>query len=188
MDEESVKPQSFSKQVNGIKVNFCKNPACGNFGMPASTEIQSRGRRKGQDSYTISGSSDGQYLKCQKCNEHPPIKSNQGINEELERISSYLEPDESPSCRNEDCDNHYTPLRRGIRRKHYVMCGTIKKGSQRYRCHACKIIFTIPTRDFSPVANHAKSYLNALVFKILMRKMSITCVGDAVNISIPLYT
>jgi len=30
--------------VNGIQVNFCKNPNCLNFGRPASEEVQPRGR------------------------------------------------------------------------------------------------------------------------------------------------
>jgi len=39
---------SEKKQVpepcDGIQVNFCKNPLCPNFGIPASPESQSRGR------------------------------------------------------------------------------------------------------------------------------------------------
>lgn len=29
--------------VDGIQMNFCKNPACENFGVPASTQKQPRG-------------------------------------------------------------------------------------------------------------------------------------------------
>jgi transposase-like protein len=183
MDEDSIKPRRIPQEANGIQVNFCKNPACGNFGVPASTEIQPRGRGKRQDVYTITGSSDGQFLKCHKCNEYPPIKSNQGIHEEFQRISAYLESDESPSCPNEDCDNHYIPLRWDIHKEHYCRYGTTKKGSLRYRCNDCKKVFTVPSNGSSPVENHSKSHLNALIFKILMRKMSITCVADAVSVS-----
>jgi hypothetical protein len=45
------------KPEDGIQVNFCRNPRCDNFGVPASTEAQPRGRgastRPGRDSYNI---------------------------------------------------------------------------------------------------------------------------------------
>jgi len=31
-------------EVGGIQVNFCKNPQCQNFGIPASTKRKPRGR------------------------------------------------------------------------------------------------------------------------------------------------
>lgn len=40
----------------GIQINFCKNPECSNFGVPASSERQLRGRgNKVQDTYRIGG-------------------------------------------------------------------------------------------------------------------------------------
>ena len=43
-------------EVDAIQVNFCKNPHCQNFGIPASTTKQPRGRgaaERGRDTYNI---------------------------------------------------------------------------------------------------------------------------------------
>jgi hypothetical protein len=49
-------------EVGAIQVNFCKNPQCQNFDIPASTERQPRGRgtaKRGRDTYTVVGSGRG---------------------------------------------------------------------------------------------------------------------------------
>ena len=46
-------------EVDGIQVNFCKNPQCPNFGVPASTKRQPRGKgsaERGRDTYNVVGS------------------------------------------------------------------------------------------------------------------------------------
>jgi len=43
-------------EVGSIQVNFCKNPQCQNFGIPASTKRQPRGpgtAKSGRDTYTV---------------------------------------------------------------------------------------------------------------------------------------
>lgn len=45
------------EESNGIHFNFCKNPRCPNFGVPAIAEQQPRSSKVhegGRDSYTIS--------------------------------------------------------------------------------------------------------------------------------------
>jgi len=45
-------------EVDGIEVNSCKNVRCPNFGVPASTEQQPRGKKVaegGRDSYIVEG-------------------------------------------------------------------------------------------------------------------------------------
>jgi hypothetical protein len=47
--------------VNGIQVNFCKNPTCANYGAPASAEIQPRGpgaKARNRDNYSVKGAGD----------------------------------------------------------------------------------------------------------------------------------
>ena len=49
-------------EVGTIQVNFCKNPQCQNFGIPASTKRQPRGRgavERGRDTYSVVGSGRG---------------------------------------------------------------------------------------------------------------------------------
>lgn len=67
--------------VDGIQVNFCKNPRCPNFGVPASTEQQPRGagaKERGRDAYTVRGTlghgSTSPCLLCSNCNESPSKK------------------------------------------------------------------------------------------------------------------
>jgi len=78
--------------ADGIDVNFCKNPACGNYG-----KLPSRNRPRGrnaalqsEDEYTIVASKNVPALYCKKCKESVVIKSNQGIHEEFCRLSAYL--------------------------------------------------------------------------------------------------
>ena len=100
--------------VGDIQVNFCKNPGCPNFGVPASTEKQPRGpntAERGRDHYRVAGSSYGDnrtgtpVITCLFCKETPPIKSNQGVHEERQRMAAYLATSE-PSCPGESCPNH----------------------------------------------------------------------------------
>ena len=54
------------KEVGTIQVNFCKNPQCKNFGIPASTIRQPRGRgaaKRGRDTYTVVGSGRGTPIR-----------------------------------------------------------------------------------------------------------------------------
>ena len=77
-------------EVDGIQVNFCKNPQCPNFGVPASTKRQPRGKgstERGRDTYNVVGSGRGTpMLRCGFCGQYPTIKSNKGIHEELIRF------------------------------------------------------------------------------------------------------
>ena len=49
-------------EVGTIQVNFCKNPQCQNFGIPASTIRRPRGRgaaERSRDTYSVVGSGRG---------------------------------------------------------------------------------------------------------------------------------
>jgi len=50
-------------EVGVIQVNFCKNPQCQNFGVPASTKRHPRGRgavERGWETYSLVGTGKGQ--------------------------------------------------------------------------------------------------------------------------------
>jgi len=74
-------------EVGTIQVNFCKNPQCQNFGVPASTKRQPRGRgaaERGRDTYSVVGSGRGTpVLQCSFCGQLPTIKSSKALPEEL---------------------------------------------------------------------------------------------------------
>jgi hypothetical protein len=99
------------KAIDGLQVNFCKNPTCLNYGRPASSELQPRGRgatsHADRDAYSIVGSSNyTATMTCKLCGEHPPIKSNLAITEELTRMSNYVITPSEASCPNIDCINN----------------------------------------------------------------------------------
>lgn len=81
---------------DGIQYNFCKNPNCQNFGVPAEQSIK---KVKGQTSpYNIVGGGVSfPLLKCYCCGEMPPLKSNEGISEELKLLSAYLSLNDNPN-------------------------------------------------------------------------------------------
>ena len=91
------KPPRIPPAVSGIQYNFCKNPACVNYGIEPTLKT----KMSDHDFYTLSGDGKGfPLLKCKSCGEMPPLKSNAGLAEELARIAGYLEPTPTPSCPN----------------------------------------------------------------------------------------
>ena len=91
-------------EVGAIQVNFCKNPQCQNFGVPASTKRQPRGKgaeERGRDTYNVVGSGRGTpMLRCGFCGQYPTIKSNKAIHEELSRFWKPFDTIAIPTCPN----------------------------------------------------------------------------------------
>lgn len=77
-------------EVGAIQVDFCKNPLCQTFGVPASTKRQPRCRgasERGRDTYSVVGSGRGTpMLRCSFCGRYRTIKSNKAIHEEQNRF------------------------------------------------------------------------------------------------------
>lgn len=165
---DSIEMPRIPTSVNGIQVNFCKNPTCLNFGRPASEKVQLKGRIntavENRDTYALSGYSGGTTLRCKRCGEYPTVKSNQGIYEEVERLSKYLIPVDEPSCPSSSCVNHNIGISVP---KTYYSFGKTKSGSQRYRCRACKTTFAIG----GATLRQKKPELNEVVFQLLVNKM-----------------
>lgn len=130
----------------GIQVNFCRNPACANFGVPPG-----RPKKRGKppknkpkappapgDYTSVSSGKDQPCLLCDLCQEVFPLHSNLAIAEELLRISAYLEPD-WPVCPNETCELHgQSGDEVSSRHSRY---GANRHGTPRYKCASCKKIF-----------------------------------------------
>ena len=146
----------------GIQVNFCKNPACENYGIPAA---QTTGRGTQRDRYAVV-SAGRQYpvVKCHGCGEYPPLKSNQGIAEERERLGAYLSVPPEPSCPDVDCANNGIGVSTGS--PHYRSYGTTRSGSKRYRCNACTKTFAVGYATVGQKQPHK----NRLIFQLLMNK------------------
>jgi len=170
-------------EIDGVQVNFCKNPACSSFGIPASTAKQSRGRyasSKDRDLYTIVGSSKSvPTIKCHVCNEYPPLKSNRGVVEELSRISEYLEPEPEASCPSVSCQNHSVGISTGS--PVYQSYGKTKSGSQRFLCKKCGKSFSVGKSTLRQKQPHK----NKLIFKLLMNKTPLRRISEVADIQMP---
>lgn len=159
---------------NGIQYNFCKNPACENFGIEA--EQDSAPGVKGRYAI-VGGGKDFPLLKCSCCGEYPPLKSNQGIYEELERISSYLKLSQaSICCPNDGCSNHTVPL--GTK-KAYASFGTAASGAKRYRCNICSKTFSVA----KPASGQHETHQNIEIFKLLVNKVPLSRIINILGIS-----
>jgi hypothetical protein len=100
--------------ADGIQVNFCKNPTCPNFGVPALDRV-SRTRVTADsihDHYELDRGTHPSVplLHCQLCKEEPPIKSNQAIAEERARLLTGLQQRPDPTCPNLTCAHHSIPI------------------------------------------------------------------------------
>jgi len=157
-------------EVGTIQVNFCKNPQCKNFSIPASTVKQPKGpgaAKRGRDTYSVVGSGRGTpMLRCSFCGQYPTIKSNKAIHEELSRFWKALDTIAIPTCPNQDCPNHYIDIVKG--KTHYQSFGRTKAGSIRYRCKACGTTFITAS---SPTVRHRKPHKNAAIFRLLVNKV-----------------
>ena len=83
-------------------------PDCDNYGVAARTTPVKPGPSTDNDPhYKVASTNKGRVsaLVCKCCGEKPPIKSNQGIAEELARISKPLSGVDR-GCTRKDCDNH----------------------------------------------------------------------------------
>jgi transposase-like protein len=157
-------------EVGTIQVNFCKNPQCQNFGIPASTVKQPRGPGAGErsrDTYSIAGTSRGTpMLRCSFCGQYPTIKNNKAIYEELNRFWKPFNSIAMPTCPSQECPNHHIDIEKG--KNNYHLFGRTKAGSIRYRCKACGRTFITKS---SPTIRHRKPYKNAAIFRLVVNKV-----------------
>lgn len=162
--------------ADGIQVNFCKNPVCVNFGVPAKSKRPPRGASAASgDTYIIVGkigknASSIPMLRCKRCGETPTIKSNRAIAEELQRYLPKKAPRRTASsCPEAACENHGKEI--GEHRSCYARHGSTSSGANRYRCKRCGKVFT---EDHSVVPAFRQSvhkHKNIGVFKHLLARM-----------------
>ena len=160
---------SLARSGGEIQVNHCRMPPCDNYGVPALTTPVKPGPSPGRDPhYKVATTNKGRVraLICKCCNEKPPIKSNQGIAEELERISaSVLGPDRG--CTRKDCDCHGKSAEDHPHL--YYKWGTNKRtGRPALKCKSCGTSFLT---GMEPPRIHPQHYhLAAGVFSRVVNK------------------
>jgi hypothetical protein len=96
----------FPEPAEEVQVNFCKNVRCSAFGVPETLHRTKRppGEPPQPGDYSFHGPS-GTLMKCGVCGSYMPIRSNEGVVEEVRRLRGYMQADSAPSCPNEDCSN-----------------------------------------------------------------------------------
>jgi transposase-like protein len=152
-------------EADGIQVNFCKNPACSNFGVPPKQTVVRGGANRGvQDTYIIQASGAGMpILHCRLCGENPPPKSNASIAEEQARLLKSLTIAPEPSCPDDSCANHAVTV---STKGGYQSFGLTKSGSRRYLCNACGKTFSVG----KSTTGQKQPHKNRLIFSLLMNK------------------
>lgn len=153
-------------EIQGIQVNYCKNPQCANFGVPAraSTTRGTAARGGKGDGYARTGAFPGMPLmRCTLCSEIFPLKSNLAIAEERARLIAYLNP-RPVCCPNDTCANHVVPVDTP---KQYQSFGKTDAGSLRYRCKACGHLFSVAQKASLRQRQHVK---NRTILSLLMNK------------------
>jgi transposase-like protein len=168
---------------HGIQVNFCKLPTCDNYGKADDTKRAKRGRHKAGDEkvrYVVIGekkpSSKTPYAKCSLCKEQFPLKSNQAIYEEVERLTDFLIPPPQATCPNAACPNHKIGIDAG--KKAYQSFGRSAIGSQRYRCKGCLGTFSVG----KATRYHKKPHKNKLVFMLLVNKSPLRRISEVAEL------
>lgn len=160
-------------EAAGIDINFCKNPRCANFGVPA--RLVKWRRKTGSPLATTPGTAYGlsragnnrPALKCLLCGEIFSLKSNLAVAEEVIRFADYLLPHQPPSCPDPGCANHGNPV--GTKGA-YHRFGVSNAGTPRWRCRVCGKTFA---RGGRPMKRQRITHLNKAVLLALTNKMPI---------------
>ncbi|MCL1860136.1 MAG: hypothetical protein FWG52_01190 [Proteobacteria bacterium] len=160
------------ESVDGLQLNVCRNPLCANFGIPPKQEIK-RGRQpKGfRDNYSLKGLKGGNSsrevcsMMCLVCGGEFRLISNQGVREERDRFLMRVQQNESPSCPNEACENHFHSV--AADPGCYMRYGTTPVGAQRYRCLGCNKTFSASPHLGRKLRQPEKT---ELVFSLLINK------------------
>ncbi len=174
-------PPRVPRAVDGIQVNFCKNPACPNFGVPPAEHVPRGPKPAGSisDTYIViaGGPTTASRMSCQLCGELPPLKSNLAIAEERDRLLAALRQRRAPSCPNGACPNHGVPITTDTHQ--YQSFGRTRSGSRRYRCKACRGTFAVG----GSTTGHKQPHKNRTVFALLMNKSPIRRICEVADLT-----
>ena len=163
-------------QQRTVQVNHCRMPNCDNFGVPARHQHGKRGPSTDRDMhYKVHSTSKGTVpsVRCKSCHDNPPIKSNEAIAAEIERmvdLGGLQTREESMACRNTRCGNSKRPI--AYHRSDYQKVGTLPNGGQYYRCKACgrQMLVSEPVRLHKTYRTLAADVFGRIVNKAPMRR------------------
>lgn len=164
-------------EVAGFNVNFCKNPSCANFGVPATLVKWARRKAAGLSAtpgsaYTLAAVGKSRpALRCSLCGESFSVKSNLAVAEEAHRFTRYLFPPEPLCCPNASCINHAVSVSTAAA---YYRFGTTAAGTPRWRCRACGRTFAHGGRALKRqrITHQNKTVLLALTNKMPLRRIA----------------
>ena len=152
-----------------IQINHCRMPDCDNYGIPARTTPVKTGPSADRDlHYKVASTNKGRVsaLVCKCCGEKPPIKSNQGIAEELARISDPLLGTDR-GCTRKDCKNHGKSAE-GNPDLYYKWGMHKRSGRPRRGCKSCGTRFLIGMEP--PRIHPQHHHLASTVFSRVVNK------------------
>jgi transposase-like protein len=165
----------------GLSVNHCKSPTCANFGVP---ERPFRVRRipgtppEPGDYILVAAGAGKPMLKCVLCGETTPMRSNQGVHEELTRLIGYLAPPGKLRCPSAACSaSSVPPSEPG---ELYVQFGKTAAGTPRYRCKICRRTFSGAGR---PAKRQRMPHKNREVFALLINKVPLRRMAEVTGLS-----
>lgn len=163
--------------AGGIDVNFCRNPACQNFGLPVP-QTWTRGPGSSNPYTVVASGKKSPAARCNACNESFTLKSNAGVAEETWRILAETYP--QATCPDTLCSNHRVPVEtKGA----YHSVGKTALGSARYRCKACGGGFSVKPSGLNPIRNQRQSDKNRSILSMLTNKMPLRRICEAADVS-----
>ncbi len=124
-----------------LQVNHCRMPDCENFGIPARHHHGKPGPSSDRDPhYRVQTTKKGKVpsIRCKSCSDNPPLKSNQGISAEIERLTTVdglRNLTETRSCSHKACSSHRKAI--ATHPELYRKAGHVAGYGQRYQCKAC---------------------------------------------------
>lgn len=171
---KDVVPAAF----DGLQANFCRNPACGNFGVPPR-QLDSSFRDPSHDelgAYTLYGPIGGSVLNCSLCGRKASLLSNVALAAEIQRLRNVNGILTSESCPEESCANHGRPA--DAHPSEYCGHGRTASGAIRKRCKRCRATLTLGTRYRAKTARAinkdiVKDLVNRGALNAILRKLDI---------------
>ena len=167
---------------HGFDINFCRNPACGQFAIAPDPFDGRGGSRSVQPSNflrgVVKGSNDELAFHCDACGTSSVVKSNRAIVEEYRRLRRLQQRgDADGSCPNPACRSHCrTVVAHPDRYRPY---GRTKSGDKRWRCRGCGKTFSIGR----PTRRQRRSDKNGLVLRLLTNDTSLSKICEITGLS-----
>ncbi|MFT5277376.1 MAG: energy-converting hydrogenase A subunit M [Glaciecola sp.] len=195
-------PRAYKVEISGesVQLNFCKNPNCNNYGVPAKNPGKSgdgKIRRGLGNDYKFTTTKIGRVLTCKLCGTSTKLINNKAHflesnrNKETFKSKMICCPDtklktsrrRTRACRNSDVCLISNPKRYTLRGKvKSTISGLIPRHSQRVECNACHNPFHVPLNaEFGQELSH----LNAALFRKFVNKGVMNRLQEMVGVSMP---